>query len=328
MRAIVVDTPSEELDALQLRDVPEPKAGADEILIKVAYCGCNWADTQVRSGKYPHQIDFPVIPGMEVSGTIAARGSDISNLSVGDRVSTLVGSGGYAETCAASASVVTRLPHGVPLDVAAAYPVQALTAYYMLHTVYQLKAGQTILVHAAGGGVGLFVTQLAVRLGARVIGTVGTPGKENLPLRYGADTVINLNQTNFVDAVLDLTAGRGVDLAIDSLGATTLDKTFDAVGILGHVINIGEAEGKPLGNIRDRVILRSQAFTRFSIHHMMGIPALWAQGNDYVLQGVADGWLNVPIVERFPLERARDMHAKIQGRGVAGKLLLEVAGGS
>ena len=328
MRAIVVDTPSEQLDALQLRDVPEPKAGADEILIKVAYCGCNWADTQVRSGKYPHQIDFPVIPGMEISGTIAVRGSDISNLSVGDRVSTLVGSGGYAETCAASAAVVTRLPHGVPLDVAAAYPVQALTAYYMLHTVYKLKAGQTILVHAAGGGVGLFVTQLAVRLGARVIGTVGTPGKENLPLKFGADTVINLNQTNFVDAVLDLTAGRGVDLAIDSLGATTLDKTFDAVGILGHVINIGEAEGKPLGNIRDRVILRSQSFTRFSIHHMMGIPALWAQGNEYVLQGVADGWLDVPIVERFPLERARDMHAKIQGRGVAGKLLLEVAGGS
>ena len=327
MRAIVVDTPSEQLDGLQLRDVSEPTAGDGEILVKVAYCGCNWADTQVRGGKYPHHIDYPVIPGMEISGTVTAKGAGVTNVSVGDRVSTLVGSGGYGEICAAGASVAVRLPHNVALDVAAAYPVQALTAYYMLHTVYDLQAGETVLVHAAGGGVGLFVTQLALRAGARVIGTVGTPGKENLPLKYGADTVLNLNQTNFVSAVLDLTDGRGVDLAIDSLGASTLDKTFDAVRVLGHVINIGEAEGKPLGNIRDRVLNRSQAFTRFSIHHVMDMPDLWTRGNDHILGGVAEGWLDVPIVERFPLERARDMHAKIQGRGVAGKLLLEVAGG-
>ncbi len=324
MRAIVVDTPNQQLDALQLRDVPEPSVGPGKILIKVAYCGCNWADTMVRSGTYPHPVDYPVIPGMEVSGTVSAKSAEVTNVSVGDRVTTLVGSGGYAEICAADASLVARLPSGVALDVAAAYPVQALTAYYMLHTVYQLQAGETVLVHACGGGVGLFVTQLAGRLGARVIGTVGTPGKENLPLKYGADAVINLNQTNFVSAVRDLTDGAGVDLAIDSLGAKTLDRTFDAVKVFGHIINIGEAEGTPYKNIRDRVLLRSQAFTRFSIHHVMAFPQLWAEGNDYLLRGVAEGWLDVPIVERFQLERARDMHAKIQGRGVSGKLLLEV----
>ena len=327
MRAIVVDSPSEKLNALQVRDVQEPVAEPGEILIKVAYCGCNWADTQVRSGVYPHHIDYPVIPGMEVSGTVSAKGHGVTSLSVGDRVTTLVSSGGYAEVCAANASVVARLPHGVGLDVAAAYPVQALTAYYMLHTVHTLRAGESVLVHAVGGGVGLFVTQLAVRLGARVIGTGGTPGKENLALRYGADTVINLNQTNFVSTVLDLTDGRGVDLAIDSLGAKTLDRTFDAVRFLGDVINIGEAEGTPFKNIRDRVLARSQSFTRFSIHHVMGLPDLWAEGNDYLLGAVSEGWLDVPIVERFPLERAHEMHAKIEGRGISGKLLLEVGGG-
>ena len=327
MRAIVVDTPSDQLDALQVRDVPEPVAGCEEILIKVAYCGCNWADTQVRSGIYPHHINYPLIPGMEVSGTVSAKGKAVTGLSVGDRVTTLVSGGGYAEVCAADASVVTRLPHGMGLDVAAAYPVQALTAYYMLHTVYKLRAGETVLVHAAGGGVGLFVTQLAVRLGARVIGTVGTPGKENLALRYGADTVINLNETNFVSTVLELTDGKGVDLAIDSLGAKTLDRTFDAVRFLGGIINIGEAEGTPFKNIRDRVLARSQSFTRISIHHMLGLPDLWHEGNDYLLRGVGEGWLDVPIVKRFSLERAHDMHAEIQGRGISGKLLLEVGGG-
>ena len=327
MRAIVVDTPGEQLDALQLREMPEPVAGPGQVLVKVAYCGCNWADTQVRRGIYPHPVDYPVIPGMEVSGTVSAKSPEVTGLSVGDRVATLVGNGGYAEICAAEAARAQRLPHGMALDVAAAYPVQALTAYHMLHTVHGLAAGESVLVHAAGGGVGLFVTQLAVRAGARVIGTVGTPGKENLPLKYGADAVINLNQTDFVAAVLDLTDGAGVDLAIDSLGARTLDRTFDAVRVLGRVINIGEAEGKPLGNIRDRVLLRSQGFTRFSIHHVMALPELWAEGNDRIAKGVAEGWLEVPIVDRFRLERARDMHARIQGRGVAGKLLLEVAGG-
>ncbi len=220
MRAIVVERPGG-LEALELRQVAEPEIGPDDVLIDVAYCGCNWADTQRRAGSYPHPVDYPDIIGREVAGTVAAAGDAVEGLAVGDRVAASAWSGGYAERCAAKADMVTPLPDAVPLDVGAAVQVQGQTAYHMLHTVYGVKAGDTVLVHAAGGGVGLMVVQLAVHAGATVIGTVGTPGKEVRALAYGAAIVVDLNQDDFVAAALALTGG-GVDLAIDSLGAATL----------------------------------------------------------------------------------------------------------
>ncbi len=323
MRAIVVEKPGG-LEALELREVPDPEIGPDDVLIDIAYCGCNWADTQRRAGIYPHPVDYPDIIGSEVSGTIAAVGDAVKGLAVGDRVAASAWSGGYAERCAAKAEMVIPLPDVVPLDVGAAFPVQAQTAYHMLHTVYGLKAGDTVLVHAAGGGVGLMVIQLAVHAGARVIGTVGTPGKEIRALDYGAQVVVNLNEGNFVAAALEMTDGVGVDLALDSLGASTLDRTFDAVRLLGHVINIGEAEGVPYKNIRERILPRSQTFTRFHLGHLSQRPDLWQAGAQYLLAAITDGWLDIPIVERFPLADARGMHARLEGRGVAGKLLLDV----
>lgn len=323
MRAIVVEKPGG-LEALELCEVPDPEIGPDDVLIDIAYCGCNWADTQRRAGIYPHPVNYPDIIGSEVSGTIAAVGDAVKGLAVGDRVAASAWSGGYAERCAAKAEMVMPLPDVVPLDVGAAFPVQAQTAYHMLHTVYGLKAGDTVLVHAAGGGVGLMVIQLAVHAGARVIGTVGTPGKEIRALDYGAQVVVNLNEGNFVAAALEMTDGVGVDLAIDSLGASTLDRTFDAVRLLGHVINIGEAEGVPYKNIRERILPRSQTFTRFHLGHLSQRPDLWQAGAQYLLAAITDGWLDIPIVERFPLADARGMHARLEGRGVAGKLLLDV----
>ena len=323
MRAIVVDKPGG-LEALELREVAEPEVGPDDVLIDTAYCGCNWADTQRRQGIYPHPVEYPDIIGREVSGTVAALGDAVEGLAVGDRVVASARNGGYAERCAARAAMVTALPDAVPLDVGAAFQVQGQTAYHMLHTVYRVKAGDTVLVHAAGGGVGLMVVQLAVHAGARVIGTVGTPGKEVKALDYGASLVVNLNQGDFVAAALEMTEGAGVDLAIDSLGAATLDRTFDAVRLLGHVINIGEAEGVPYRNIRERILPRSQTFTRFHLGHLTERPDLWHAGNAYLLAAIADGWLDVPIIARFPLGQARAMHARLEGRGVAGKLLLDV----
>jgi NADPH2:quinone reductase len=323
MRAIVVEQPGG-LEALELRQVAEPEIGPHDVLIDIAYCGCNWADTQRRQGIYPHPVDYPDIIGREVSGTIAAIGDAVESLAVGDRVAASVWSGGYAERGAAKAAMVTALPDAVPLDVGAAFQVQGQTAYHMLHTVYRVKPGDTVLVHAAGGGVGLMVVQLAVHAGARVIGTVGTSGKEVKPLAYGASEIVNLNEGDFVAAALALTGGSGVDLAIDSLGAATLDRTFAAVRLLGHVINIGEAEGVPYQNIRERILPRSQTFTRFHLGHLAERPDLWRAGNAYLLAAITDGWLEVPIVDRFALADARAMHARLEGRGVAGKLLLDV----
>ncbi|HIB81899.1 MAG TPA: hypothetical protein EYM68_09060 [Gammaproteobacteria bacterium] len=322
MKAAVVDQPGG-LDTILIREVDIPQPGPGQVLIKVSYCGCNWADTQMREGIYPHKTTYPLILGMEVAGEVVDVGPNVSHPQPGQRITAMVEGGGYANFCVASAGLATVVPEGLPMASAAAYPVQGLTAYHMLYTVGRISDGDTVLVHASGGGVGLFVTQLAVRAGATVIGTVGTSGKEEKPLAYGATQVINLKEGNFAEQVLDLTQGKGVDLAIDSLGATTLDKTFSAVRMLGHLINIGEAEGQPIENIRQRCLVRSQTFTRFHLGHVMEIPSLWKDGNDFVLDALIAGWLDPTIVEIFPLEQARQMHERIEDRSNSGKLLLQ-----
>ncbi len=322
MRAAVVDQPGGP-EALVVREAPDPAPAPGEVLIEIAYCGCNWADIQRRQGIYPHPVSYPHVMGREVSGELSALGAGVETFSVGERViAILPDSGGYAERCTAPAGLVTRLPAAIPLDVGAAFQVQALTGYHMLHTLRATRAGETVLLHAASGGVGLFATQLAVKAGATVIGTVGTAGKENRPLDYGAARVINLNLDDFVAAAMEMTGGAGVDFAIDSLGASTLDRTFDAVRCLGQVINIGEAEGAPYDNIRDRVLRRSQSFTRFSLGHVMERPDLWSRGMEYVLAALEDGSLEAPIVDRFPLDDVAEMHRRLESRQVTGKLLL------
>ena len=167
------------------------------------------------------------------------------------------------------ANMLMRLPEGIPFDVGAALTVQPLTGYHMLHTIYGIEPGETVLINAIGGGVGLFTTQLAVKAGARVVGTVGTPGKEKRALEYGAERVAVTRNEDFEQAVLEFTGGRGVDLAIDSLGATMLDRTFNVVRKLGHIISIGEAEGQPFKNIRER-ICRAHRLSR-------GTSAMWTR---------------------------------------------------
>ena len=323
MRAVVVDAPGG-FDALVVREVPDPQPGAGQVLIEVAYAGCNWADTQVRGGIYPYQPEMPITPGFEVSGTVKATGEGVSDFSPGDKVVAITAFGGYAQKCVADAAMVCKLPDGVSLDVGAAFQIQALTAYHMLHTIFKLKKDDVVLVHAAGGGVGLLAIQLAARVGARVIGTVGTRGKEVKALAAGAEYVVNNKDEDFVEVVMERTGGRGVDLVLDSLGASVLDRSFDAVRMLGTVINIGEAEGKPYDNIRDRVLPKSASFCRFSITHVMGDERVWQRGLDYCIKGLQEGWLNVPVVGTIPIDNVRDMHRQMESRQVSGKLLLSM----
>jgi NADPH2:quinone reductase len=184
-----------------------------------------------------------------------------------------------------------------------------------------------VRVNAIGGGVGLCCTQLAVQAGARVIGTTGTPGKEKRALEYGASKVVVTSQEDFVKAALDFSGGKGVDLAIDSYGATMLDRTFDAVRKLGHIISIGEAEGQPFKNIRERILPRSQTFTRLHLGHVDQASPEWKAGVGHVLEGLAAGWLKIPIEGVFPLAEAAEMHRRLEGRHVAGKLLLKAGAG-
>jgi NADPH2:quinone reductase len=313
-------------EQLVLHDMPDPQPGPGEVTIDVAYAGCNWADTQVRQGIYPHPMVYPLVMGFEVSGTVSKLGPGVTNVKVGDRVATFPEKGGgYAETCVAGAAVLIKLPDNVPLDLGAAFPITALTAYHMLFTIHgRLKPGSTVLVSAIGGGVGLSVTQFAVKAGVRVIGTTGTAGKEKRPLALGAERVINYATEDFEKVVLEATGGKGVDLSIDSYGASMLDRMFAVTRMLGHVISIGEAEGQPFKNIRERILPRSQTFTRFHLGHVDQHSADWDAGVAHCLKGLGEGWLTVPIEGVYPLDQAADMHRRLEGRQVAGKLLLQV----
>jgi NADPH2:quinone reductase len=325
VKAIVIPSPGGH-DKLAMSEVADPIAGPGEVVIDVAFAGLNWADTQIRAGTYSHPVKYPIVPGYEVSGTVAALGLGVGQVAVGDRVCAFVYGGGYAEKCVARADAAIVLPKGIGLDQGAAFPIQALTAYHMLFTVYRLKKGDAVLVHAIGGGVGLFCTQLAVHAGARVIGTVGTPGKEKLPLAFGAERVVLTKTEDFEKAALDLTGGKGVDLAIDSLGGKTLDRTFGVMKKLGHVISIGEAEGMPFNNIRERLLPRSLTFTRLNVGDIEpGSPA-WRAGVAMVVGGIVEGWLKVPIEGVYPFDQSAEMHRRIESRQVSGKLLLRVGG--
>lgn len=324
MKAVVIYAPGAP-EQLVMADLPEPSPGPGEVLVDVAFAGCNWADTQVRTGIYPHPRSYPLVLGLEISGRVSKLGPGVSGVKVGDRVAAFLEKGGaYAEKAVAPANILVSLPDAIPLDVGAALPVQPLTGYHMLYTVHRIEPGETVLINAIGGGVGLFTTQLAVKAGARVIGTVGIPGKEKRALEYGAERVVVTRNEDFEEAVLAFTNGRGVDLAIDSLGATTLDRTFNVVRKLGHIISIGEAEGQPFKNIRERILPRSLTFTRLHIGHVDPESKAWKDGVAYVVRGVLDGWLKVPIAGVFPMAEAADMHRRIESRQVAGKLILAI----
>ena len=256
-------------DQLTLAEMPDPVPGAGEVLLDVAYAGCNWADTQVRMGINPHSMTYPMVLGFEVSESRRPRPrgdgrQDRRSSRRLPREGRRLRREMRRERCG-----MIRLPDAVGLDVAAAFPIQALTAYHMMWTVYGgVGKADTVLVNAVGGGVGLMCTQLAKHAGARVIGTTGTRGKEKRALEYGAERVVVTSTEDFENAVLDFTNGKGVDLAINSYGATMLDRTFNVVKKLGHIVSIGEAEGQPFKNIRERILPRSQTFTRLHLGHV------------------------------------------------------------
>jgi len=325
MRAVVIPAPGGR-EQLELRSLPEPVAGPGEVLLEVARIGCNWSDIQKREGVYPDPVHYPAVPGLEVSGRVAAVGEGVDDLAPGARVAAITGPamlGGYAERCVAGREYVIPLPEGVSDDLGAAFPVVALTAYHLLYSAHAVQAGETILVHAVGGGVGLMLTQLARAAGARVIGTVGSPGKGERARRYGAELVVERGREDFVAAARDFTEGRGVDLVIDSLGADELRRSFDALRTYGRVINIGEAAGYPDFDIRAKLYENSTALAGFELLHAGPGSERWRRGCEFVLGRLAAGELEVPIEGVYPLASAARAHERLESRTVSGKLLLD-----
>lgn len=328
MRAVLLNRPDGAGENMVVADVAKPTPGAGEVLVAVAYGGCNFADTMMRRGIYPHPKGYPLVAGIEMSGTVAAVGPGVSAFKIGQRVAGFCeDAGGFAEFCLVPAVRLTALPDAIGLDVAAAFYVQALTAWHLLHTVSTTRAGDVLLVHAVGGGVGLYLTQLATQAGATVIGTTGTAGKEKRALEFGAVKVVNRNGADFAEVVMNHTGGRGADKVIDSTGGSILDRSFDCIRLLGHVVSYGEAEARPQANLWERLVRKSLTFTRLHIGHIDSTSPAWINGAEEVMEMIATGRLSVPIAGTFAMDDVHAMYARLESRQVAGKLLLKIGGG-
>jgi NADPH2:quinone reductase len=328
MRAVVVDTPGD-LDRLRLEERPVPRPGPGEVAIEVAYAGCNWGDVQKRQGIYPDPVAYPACLGAEVSGFVAARGKGVTRLRLEQFVSAITGPDmlrGFADVVVVPDKYVIPLPPEFDARLAAAFPIVSLTAYHLIHTAHRIRRGETILVHAIGGAVGLMLTQLASAAGAHVLGTVGSLPKAARPLELGARHVVSRDHEDFVVAAMAQTRGRGVDLVIDSLGGDILERSFDAVRPFGRVISIGEASGEPSFPIRKKLYERSTSLSGFEVLHARPGSRRWRRSTAAIVDALAAGTLTVPIAKVFPLAEIRKAQAFLEGRTAAGKVLIAVNG--
>ncbi len=325
MRAVVIKAPDGRRESLVVEELPDPRPGPGEVVVSVAYGGCNFADTMMRTGAYPHPKGYPLGAGIEMSGTVYAIGDGVTSVKPGDRVAAFCeNAGAFAELCVIEEKRLVPIPDQMGFDIAAAFFVQGLTAWHLLHTVSTTTPGQVLLVHAIGGGVGLYLTQLGVAAGASVLGTVGTPGKQKRALAWGAADVALRSERDFCGMALAFTEGRGVDKVIDSTGGDILDRSFDCIRTLGHVVSYGEAEARPKANLWERLVRKSLTFTRLHIGHIDCSSTHWAQGAHKVIEMIGAGAVRVPIEGIHDFDDVHDMYTRLESRTVAGKLLLRI----
>ena len=308
-------------ETLRFEDIPEPVPGPGEILVRLAACGVNFIDTYQRSGAY--NVPLPHVAGQEGAGEVVALGEGVEDVAVGDRVAYTGVGESYAECVAVPAARAVRLPDGVDDATAAAVILQGMTAHYLAVSTFPLQEGHTCLVHAAAGGVGLLLTQIAKRRGARVIGTAGTEAKAQLACGAGADAVILYREQDFAAEVMRHTRGEGLQVVYDSVGKDTFERSLDCLAPRGYLVLYGQSSGRvpPVdpqtlnakGSLfLTRPTLGSYALTREELE--------WRAGE--IFGWVADGSLNVHIGGTFPLAEAAEAHRRLEGRETTGKLLL------
>ena len=301
-------------------DVPEPQT--DQVLIKVEAAGLNYIDTYHRTGLYP--VELPLTLGLEGAGTVESVGSGVSELAAGDRVAWAGCPGSYAEYVVAPAAKIVKIPDGVGFDAAAASMLQGMTVHYLTHSTYPLKSGDTALVHAAAGGVGLIMVQVARMLGARVIGTCGTAEKADLARGAGADEVILYTEKDFEEETRRLTDGAGVDVAYDSVGKSTWEKSMNCLKPRGYLVLFGNASGAvpPI----DPLVLSQKGslfMTRPTLaSYTLTREELLGRAND-ILGWIDSGKLNIRIDRTVPLANAADAHRALESRATKGKVLIQ-----
>jgi NADPH2:quinone reductase len=315
-------------EVLTFEEVAEPVAQANEALVQIKAAGVNYLDVYYRSGFHwgGHRgRALPYIPGAEASGTVVALGADVTGLNVGDRVAYGISNGysSYAELYAVPAWHLYKLPECVDFETAAATMLQGMTAHYLTHSTYKVKASDTVLVHAAAGGTGLLLVQLAKMRGARVFGTVSSDEKAELAKQAGADAAINYVQRDFAAEVRNLTGGAGVNVVYDSVGKATYEKSLDSLAPLGMLVIFGQASG-PVPPF-DTAILNAKGsllLARPSLTHNVASHADvdWRAGD--LFRWIEARNLAVKIGKRFALADAAEAHRVLESRRTFGKILL------
>jgi NADPH2:quinone reductase len=308
-------------EVLRLEEAPVPAPGAGQVVIRVEAAGVNFIDVYHRKGLYP--VALPFTPGREAAGVVERVGEGVSTCRPGDRVASESLIGGYAEYALAAAERVVPLPQGVTSRVGAAVILQGLTAHFLATSTYPLRSGDTCLVHAAAGGLGLLLCQIASRLGARVIGTVSTEEKARLAREAGADHVILYTRDDFQVETRRITGGAGVQVVYDTVGRTTFLKGLDCLAPRGMMVLCGQSSG-PVEAFDPQLLNQkgSLFLTRPTLAHYVLTRAELLQRSQEVFRWVADGSLAVRIGLELPLAAAAEAHAELEARRTTGKVLL------
>ena len=308
-------------EAMDVVDVPVPQPKPNEALIKLAASGVNFIDVYFREGRY--KAPLPITPGQEGAGVVNAVGAEVKSVKVGDRVAYCGQLGSYAEYAAVAADRLVPIPTGVSDQQAAAVLLQGMTAHYLVYDTYPLKRGETALVHAAAGGVGLLLTQMAHHIGARVIATVSTEEKAKLAREAGADEIILYTQADFETETKRLTGGKGLDVVYDSVGKTTFEKGLNLLKPRGLMALFGGSSGAvpPF----DLIILSQKGslyVTRPTLKDYIASREDLVARSEAVFGMIAAGKLKLRVEHMYPLSEAQRAHRDLEGRKTTGKLLL------
>jgi len=308
-------------EALEVVELPAPQPKANEVVVKLAVAGVNFIDVYNREGRY--KVPLPFVIGQEGAGTVSATGAEVKETKVGDKVAWTGIMGSYAEYAAVPADRVVPIPAGVSEKQAAAIMLQGMTAHYLSHDTYPLKRGETALVHAAAGGVGLLLVQMAHNLGARVIATVSTEEKAKLARAAGADEIILYTQTDFESETKRLTATKGVDVVYDSVGKTTFDKGLNVLRSRGMMVLYGGSSGAvPPFDLLGLTQKGSLYVTRPALGNYMASREELVARSNAVFGMIAAGKLKLRIEHTYPLSEAQQAHRDLESRKTTGKLLL------
>ena len=308
-------------EALELVDIPVPQAKPNEAVVKVAAAGVNFIDAYHREGRYP--VPLPFVIGQEGAGTVSSVGAEVKTVKEGDRVAWAGVMGSYAEYAVVPAERLVKVPSGVTDREGAATMLQGMTAHYLAYTTFPLKRGDTALVHAAAGGVGLLLVQMAHNIGVRVIGTVSTEEKAKLAREAGADEIIFYTKDDFESETKRLTENKGVDVVYDSVGKTTFVKGLNVLRPRGMMVLFGGSSGP--APALDPIVLTQKGslfLTRPSMNQYVATRAELEMRANALFEMIADKKLKLRIEYIYPLQEAQQAHRDLEGRKTTGKLLL------